>query len=127
MHNNLIIDHMANPRNVGVLPGATGRSIETDSIAGNALRIAVRIEGDEMADMRFACFGDPVLRGIASYVTDALKGRNLLAIPRLTVERIAQTLGLTAEQLPLVRMVILTVLKAVQNHHRRSRVRAEVQ
>jgi NifU-like protein len=121
MNTDILLDHMANPRNTGKLPDATGYSIQM-SASGDALRIAVRMDGDRFDDLRFASFGEPALAGVASYVTDSLKGHEVSVLSQLTAERLCAVLGLVGQEADYARRVLLAVLEAVQDHRRRRRL-----
>jgi len=114
----LLADHIANPRNVGrVSQGWRGHATVNHRASGDALSFSLRIEGGRITEARFRSFGNPVLRGCASFVAETASGQMLEdAVRDLTLEAVARTLQVPPPHLYCVRMVIATMLEAVLRH-----------
>lgn len=75
LYQELILDHYKNPRNFGTLPGANRSARGHNPLCGDRLDLAVRLEGDRIADLRFQGAGCAISTASASLMTEAVKGR----------------------------------------------------
>ncbi len=75
LYQELILDHYRNPRNFGTLPGANRSARGHNPLCGDRLDLAVLLEGDRIADLRFRGSGCAISTASASLMTEAVKGR----------------------------------------------------
>lgn len=123
----LLADHIARPRNVGrVTQGWRGLATVNNPATGDALSFSLRIENGRITEARFRSFGNPVLRGCASFVAETASGQMLDDVVRdVTLEAVARTLQVPPPHLYCVRMVIATMLEAVLRHDGRYGIAAK--
>jgi nitrogen fixation NifU-like protein len=93
MFSDAVLDHFQNPRNAGELPGADAKVEVSNPICGDVLQLAVRIEGERIADVRFLCRGCTTSIACASLLTEQLRGRMLAEARSLTAQSLSQSLG----------------------------------
>jgi nitrogen fixation NifU-like protein len=93
MFSDAVLDHFQNPRNVGELPGADARVEVSNPVCGDVLQLAVRIEGDRIAEARFLCRGCTTSIACASLLTEQLHERTLAEARSVTAQSLSQALG----------------------------------
>jgi nitrogen fixation NifU-like protein len=93
MFSNAVLDHFQNPRNAGELPGATVKIEVSNPVCGDVLQLAVRVEGERIAEARFLCRGCTTSIACASLLTEQLRGRTLVEARSLTARTLSELLG----------------------------------
>ena len=77
MYRDYILDHYKNPRNQGELVGATNTYSDSNPLCGDELSMALRIDDDRVADVRFSGKGCAISQASASILTEEIKGKTL--------------------------------------------------
>jgi nitrogen fixation protein NifU and related proteins len=93
MFSDAVLDHFQNPRNAGELPGADAKVEVSNPVCGDVLQLAVRIEGERIAEARFLCRGCTTSIACASLLTEQLRGRTLAEARAVTAQSLSQALG----------------------------------
>jgi nitrogen fixation protein NifU and related proteins len=93
MFSDAVLDHFQNPRNAGELSGADAKIEVSNPVCGDVLQLAVRMDGERIAEARFLCRGCTTSIACASLLTEELRGRTLAEARLLTAQSLAQTLG----------------------------------
>jgi nitrogen fixation NifU-like protein len=93
MFSHAVLDHFQNPRNAGELPDADARVEVSNPVCGDILQLAVRIEGERIAEARFLCRGCTTSIACASLLTEQLSGRTLAEARALTAQSLSAALG----------------------------------
>lgn len=75
LYQEIILDHYRRPRNKGVLEAPDEQVQIRNPLCGDEVELAVRFEGDTVADLRFAGKGCSISQASASMMTQAVKGR----------------------------------------------------
>jgi nitrogen fixation NifU-like protein len=97
MFSDAVLDHFQNPRNAGELPGADAKVEVSNPVCGDVLQLAVRIDGERIAEARFLCRGCTTSIACASLLTEQLRDRTLGEARALTAASISRSLdGLPA-------------------------------
>lgn len=124
-YNATVLDHYAQPRNLGRLPDADGRGLVGDLRDDPVqIAIAIRVErGDDgatrIAAARFRAFGCSATIAAASMATVLIEGRTLTEAAALTPEAITAALGgLPAARLYAPALVAAAVHQAVADSER---------
>ena len=86
-------DHLAAPRGRGRLPDAPHAGSAGGAICGDQIRIAVRIEGDRIAEAGFDASGCAAARAAASAVVELVHGTLLTDAARVSTQSISDALG----------------------------------
>ena len=74
LYQEILLDHYRRPRNFGPLPGADREVDGHNPLCGDRLHIAVRLEGDRLAEIRFEGSGCAISTASASMMTEAVRG-----------------------------------------------------
>ena len=93
MFSDAVLDHFQNPRNAGELAGADAKIEVSNPVCGDVLQLAVRMDGERIAEARFLCRGCTTSIACASLLTEELRGRTLAEAGSLTAQSLAQSLG----------------------------------
>lgn len=93
MYSPQVIEHIANPRNVGELGNPSGIGDVTNEVCLDRIRLTVSIEGDRLTDAKVKASGCPPTIAAASVLTELIIGRTLEDIRSITRNDIATALG----------------------------------
>jgi nitrogen fixation NifU-like protein len=78
LYQSVILDHSRSPRNFGALEGASAEGSGNNPMCGDAVTVWVRMDGDTIADVRFATppgVGCAISKASASIMTTAVRGK----------------------------------------------------
>jgi nitrogen fixation NifU-like protein len=93
MFSDSVLDHFQNPRNAGELDGADTKVEVSNPVCGDVLQLAVRMDGERIAEARFLCRGCTTSIACASLLTEQLRHRTLAEARSLTAQSLSQSLG----------------------------------
>lgn len=83
LYREVILDHNRSPRNFGRLEPADAEADGHNPLCGDRLHITLRLEGDQLADLRFEGQGCAISVASASLMGEAVKGRSRADIAEL--------------------------------------------
>jgi nitrogen fixation NifU-like protein len=78
LYQSVILDHSKSPRNFGAMAGADAEATGNNPLCGDAVTVWVRMDGDRIADVRFATppgTGCAISKASASLMTTAVAGK----------------------------------------------------
>lgn len=75
LYQEVILDHNKNPRNFREIEGADRKADGNNPLCGDALRVYVAMNGDEISDVSFKGSGCAISKASASMMTQAVKGK----------------------------------------------------
>ena len=95
LYNDTVMDHFANPRNIGEMPAgeADGFSITGDPGCGDQLQLWIKVESGRIADIKFKCFGCPAAIATSSMLTALARGKTIAEAKKLTDDDVIEGLG----------------------------------
>jgi nitrogen fixation NifU-like protein len=93
MFSDAVLDHFQNPRNAGELAGADAKIEVSNPVCGDVLQLALRMDGERIAEARFLCRGCTTSIACASLLTEELRGRTLAEARLLSAQSLSQSLG----------------------------------
>ena len=121
MYSAKVMDHFANPRNVGELPDANGVGEVGNQKCGDIMKIYLKIDNDIITDVKFETFGCGSAIASSSMATEMIKGKNIKDAMALTNKAVAEALdGLPAHKLHcsvLAEEAIKNALKDYYDRH----------
>ncbi len=86
-------DHLANPRNAGVLEDADADVELTNPVCGDRLRLMLRVSEGSIEAARFLAYGCPPTLACGSALTELIQGKTLEEAARLSRAELANALG----------------------------------
>jgi nitrogen fixation NifU-like protein len=93
MYSDKVMDHFANPRNVGVLPDADGVGQVGNPVCGDMMTFYIKVRDDRLADVKFQTFGCGAAIAVSSMVSEMAKGKTLDEAMAISNELVAEELG----------------------------------
>ncbi len=92
MYSEKVMDHFANPRNVGELKDANAVGEVGNLKCGDIMRIYMRIEDDIIKDVSFKTFGCGAAVATSSMATEMVKGKSVQEALKLTNAAVMEAL-----------------------------------
>lgn len=93
MYSETVMEHFANPRNVGEIEDADGVGEVGNPVCGDMMKITITVDDDRIADIRFKTLGCGAAIATSSIVTELAKGMTLKEAVGITKNRVAEELG----------------------------------
>mgnify|MGYP000982034318 CR=1 FL=1 len=95
-----VMDHFANPRNVGEMKDPSGVGEVGNSRCGDIMRMYIKVEGDTITDVKFKTFGCGAAIATSSMATELIKGKTIEDALKLTNQAVMEAL----DGLPAIKM-----------------------
>lgn len=94
MYSDKVLDHFANPRNVGEIEDASGVGQVGNAKCGDIMRMTLKIdENDIITDVKFKTFGCGAAIATSSMATEMVIGKSIDEALKLTNKAVAEALG----------------------------------
>ena len=87
-----VMDHFANPRNVGLLEDANAVGTVGNQKCGDIMKMMLKIENDIIVDVRFQTFGCGAAVATSSMATELVKGKSIQEALQLTNAAVMEAL-----------------------------------
>lgn len=95
-----VMDHFANPRNVGEIENADGIGEIGNEKCGDIMKMYLKIDGGVITDVKFKTFGCGAAVATSSMATELIKGATIEDALKLTNKAVVEALdGLPASKL----------------------------
>jgi nitrogen fixation NifU-like protein len=96
MYQEIILQHYRAPKNFGPLPDATLSGEESNPLCGDHIRVELKLdpERSRVEDIHFSGDGCAISVASASLLTQAVKGRSLPEVQRMTREDVFKLVGI---------------------------------
>ncbi|MBI2844361.1 MAG: Fe-S cluster assembly scaffold protein NifU [Armatimonadetes bacterium] len=88
-----VMDHFANPRNVGEIEDADGIGNVGNPVCGDIMRMYIKVEDGIITDVKFKTFGCGAAIATSSIATELIKGKTIDEALQLTNKAVAEALG----------------------------------
>lgn len=88
-----VMDHFANPRNVGTLDDADGVGEVGNPTCGDMMTFYIKIKEDILVDVKFQTFGCGAAIAVSSMISEMAKGKSVDAAYSITNKDVAEQLG----------------------------------
>ena len=88
-----VLEHFRNPRNAGELADADAAVEVTNPVCGDVLKLAARVSGGRIGEVRFLCRGCTTAIACGSLLTESLRGKLPSEISAMSPEVISAALG----------------------------------
>ena len=87
-----VMDHFANPRNVGEIENADGIGEVGNSKCGDIMKIYLKINGDIITDVKFKTFGCGAAVATSSMATEMVMGKTIEEAMEVTNKAVMEAL-----------------------------------
>jgi len=120
MYTDIVMEHFANPRNVGTIENPDGYSKVGSPVCGDLMEIYLRISDGVIEDIKFRTFGCGAAIASSSMASTMIKGKTLEEAESLTDEQVAEALGgLPAAKMHCSNLAATAIHAAIQNYRER--------
>lgn len=89
----LVMDHFANPRNVGEIADADGVGTVGNPVCGDIMKMYIKVDDNVITDVKFKTFGCGAAIATSSMATELIKGKTIDEALALTNKAVADALG----------------------------------
>ena len=87
-----VMDHFANPRNVGEIPDADGVGEVGNPTCGDIMKMYLKIKDGVITDVKFKTFGCGAAIATSSMATEMVKGKTIEEALKLTNKAVMEAL-----------------------------------
>ena len=87
-----VMDHFANPRNVGEIEDADGIGEVGNAKCGDIMKMYIKIDNDIITDVKFKTFGCGAAIATSSMATELIKGKTIEEALALTNKAVMEAL-----------------------------------
>ena len=115
-----VMEHFANPHNVGEIPDANGVGEVGNQKCGDIMKMYLKVENNVITDVKFMTFGCGAAIATSSMATDLIKGKSIDDALKLTNKAVVEALdGLPAVKLHCSVLAEQAVKAAVADYYQR--------
>ena len=88
-----VMEHFANPRNVGEMEDADGIGNVGNPTCGDIMRLYIKVKDGIITDAKFKTFGCGAAIATSSMMTELVKGKTLAEAKKISNVAVAEALG----------------------------------
>ena len=126
MYSEKVMEHFANPHNVGEIPDANGVGEVGNPKCGDIMRMYLKIKDNKIEDVKFKTFGCGAAIATSSMATDLIKGKSIDDALSLTNKAVIEALdGLPPIKVHCSVLAEQAVKAALSDYYRRQGVDPE--
>ena len=112
-----VLDHFANPRNVGVLENPDGEGEVGNPVCGDVMKITIAVKDGRLKDIRFQTLGCGAAIATSSMITELAKGKTLDEAVAISRHDVANELdGLPPAKMHCSNLAADALRKAIENY-----------
>ncbi|MCL2095323.1 MAG: Fe-S cluster assembly scaffold protein NifU [Oscillospiraceae bacterium] len=123
MYSEKVMEHFANPRNVGEIENADGIGEVGNAKCGDIMKIFLKIEDNIIKDIKFKTFGCGAAIASSSVMTEMILGKSIEEALALTNKDVAAALdGLPAAKMHCSVLAEEAIKNAVGDYYRKNNI-----
>lgn len=127
MYSEKVMDHFANPRNVGEIENADGVGEVGNAKCGDIMKIYLKIEDGVITDVKFRTFGCGAAVATSSMATEMIKGKTVDEALALTNKAVVEALdGLPPAKIHCSVLAEEAVKNAVADYYKKNGIEKEI-
>jgi len=112
-----VMDHFANPRNVGEIPDADGIGKVGNPQCGDVMWLYIKVKDDIITDIKFKTFGCGAAIATSSMITEMARGKTLEEAKRISRQDVADSLdGLPPQKLHCSNLAADALREAIKDY-----------
>ncbi|MDR0904338.1 MAG: Fe-S cluster assembly scaffold protein NifU [Ruminococcus sp.] len=120
LYSDIVMEHFANPRNVGELENADGIGEVGNAKCGDIMKMYLKIDNNVITDAKFKTFGCGAAIATSSMATDMVKGKPVSEALKLTNKAVVEALGgLPAQKLHCSVLAEQAIRSALSDYYTR--------
>ena len=123
LYSDKVLEHFANPHNVGEIPDADGVGEVGNAKCGDIMKMYLKIKDDVIEDAKFKTFGCGAAIATSSMATDMIKGSTIEDALKLSNQAVVEALdGLPASKINCSVLAEQAVKAALADYYRKNGV-----
>jgi len=120
-----VMDHFANPRNVGEIPDADGIGEEGNPVCGDMMTFYIKVRDERLEDIKFKTFGCGAAIAVSSMVSEMAMGKTIAEALKITPRLVADKLeGLPKNKFHCSNLGAQALHKAIDDYQKRQKAGA---
>ncbi len=120
MYSEKVMDHFANPRNMGSIENANAVGQGGNPKCGDIMKIYMDIEDNVIKDVKFKTFGCGAAIATSSMATEMVKGKSVDEALKLSNKAVMEALdGLPPEKIHCSVLAEEAIQSAIEDYHKR--------
>lgn len=124
LYSEVILDHLANPRNVGKIENPSGKGVAGDIECGDYVEITILVENDFIRDIKFLVHGCVGAISTSSVATELVKNSHIMKAFTISNEEILGELkGLPKEKEHCSLLAPVAIKKAILDYVKNNRIK----
>lgn len=126
LYSDKVMDHFANPRNVGEIADADGVGEVGNAKCGDIMKMYIKVDGDTITDCKFKTFGCGAAVATSSIATEMIKGKSIENALSLTNKAVVEALeGLPPQKIHCSVLAEQAVRSALSDYYKRKGIDPE--
>lgn len=126
MYSEKVMDHFANPRNVGEIENANAVGEVGNAKCGDIMKIYMDIQDDVIKDVKFKTFGCGAAIATSSMATEMVKGKTVEEALSLTNKAVMEALdGLPTEKVHCSVLAEEAIRSAIDDYNKRRGIQSQ--
>lgn len=126
LYSEKVMDHFANPRNVGEIEDADGVGEVGNAKCGDIMKMYIKVDGDTITDCKFKTFGCGAAVATSSIATEMIKGKSIDNALGLTNKAVVEALdGLPPQKIHCSVLAEQAVRSALTDYYTRKGIDPE--
>lgn len=120
LYSDKVMDHFANPRNVGEIENADGIGEVGNAKCGDIMKMYIKVDGGVISDVKFKTFGCGAAVATSSIATEMIKGKTIDEALKLTNKAVVEALeGLPPQKLHCSVLAEQAMKSAISDYYSR--------
>ncbi|MBE0519099.1 MAG: Fe-S cluster assembly scaffold protein NifU [Thermoplasmata archaeon] len=126
MYTEKVMDHFANPRNVGEIPDADGIGKVGNPQCGDVMWLYIKVRDDIVTDIKFKTFGCGAAIATSSMITELAIGKTLEEAKKISRQDVAESLdGLPPQKMHCSNLAADALRKAIEDYETKKAAKAK--
>ena len=120
LYSEKVMDHFANPRNVGEITDADGIGEVGNAKCGDIMKMYIKVKDNVITDVKFKTFGCGAAIATSSMATEMIKGKPIEEVLKLTNKAVVEALdGLPATKIHCSVLAEQAIKSALADYYQR--------
>jgi len=112
-----VMEHFANPRNVGEIPDADGIGKVGNPQCGDVMWLYIKVKDDIITDIKFKTFGCGAAIATSSMITELAKGKTIEEAKKISRQDVADSLdGLPPQKMHCSNLAADALREAIKDY-----------
>lgn len=126
LYSDKVMEHFANPRNVGEIEDADGIGEVGNAKCGDIMKMYIKVKDGFISDVKFRTFGCGAAVATSSMATEMIKGKSIDEALKLTNKAVVEALeGLPDSKLHCSVLAEQAMKSAISDYYKRNGVDPE--